>query len=230
MDKNSKILLGTLLFVVSIFLYIAFGTDVYRFYTNSSAANEPNLPINSKVVVSIFIKPKRLDFVCYKHTDSLWGNNKRIHRLVGIPNDTLEIKNGVLYVNRKNVDSIINLVHSYKIQEKVAKKLAQNKELITLFDDRSYYQSNNDSVIAFMSDRIAKRNNLESFKQIISKGKIDQHIKNQFGMNWNIDNFGPLVLKEKEYFVIGDNRHNSEDSRMIGIIDESKIIGKATRF
>ena len=37
-----------------------------------------------------------------------------------------------------------------------------------------------------------------------------------------------IVLKEKEYFVLGDNRQNSIDSRFreIGIIYESEIIGK----
>ena len=37
-----------------------------------------------------------------------------------------------------------------------------------------------------------------------------------------------ILLKEKEYFVLGDNRQNSIDSRFIeiGIIHEREIIGK----
>lgn len=41
--------------------------------------------------------------------------------------------------------------------------------------------------------------------------------------------FNPLTLGEGEYFVLGDNRSNSEDSRYeeIGIIKHEQIIGKA---
>ncbi|HEX7847010.1 MAG TPA: S26 family signal peptidase [Chitinophagaceae bacterium] len=36
---------------------------------------------------------------------------------------------------------------------------------------------------------------------------------------------GKMILKEKLYFVMGDNRHGSEDSRYIGFIPHSKMIG-----
>ena len=36
----------------------------------------------------------------------------------------------------------------------------------------------------------------------------------------------PIILGEKQYFVLGDNRNNSTDSRIIGPIDKSEIIGK----
>lgn len=37
----------------------------------------------------------------------------------------------------------------------------------------------------------------------------------------------PVVLGDDEYFVLGDNRNGSSDSRMIGPIKEDKILGKA---
>ena len=39
--------------------------------------------------------------------------------------------------------------------------------------------------------------------------------------------WGPEVVGESEYFVLGDNRSNSNDSRNWGMLDEEAIIGKA---
>ena len=63
---------------------------------------------------------------------------------------------------------------------------------------------------------------------------------NNNSFNWSRDNFGPIVIPEKGdqlssndfviennyYFVLGDNRHQSLDSRYVGLIPEKNIVGK----
>ncbi|TYB30861.1 MAG: signal peptidase I [Candidatus Mcinerneyibacterium aminivorans] len=39
------------------------------------------------------------------------------------------------------------------------------------------------------------------------------------------DNFGPLTVPEGEFFMMGDNRDNSKDSRFIGCVPKDYVIG-----
>jgi signal peptidase I len=41
------------------------------------------------------------------------------------------------------------------------------------------------------------------------------------------DNYGPIVIPENKYFVIGDNYDESFDSRFFGFVSKDEIIGKA---
>lgn len=47
--------------------------------------------------------------------------------------------------------------------------------------------------------------------------------------DYNTKNFGPVIVKEGQYFVLGDNRDSTEDSRVWGAIDRKLIKGRVQR-
>ncbi len=48
--------------------------------------------------------------------------------------------------------------------------------------------------------------------------------------NPTMKNYGPITIPKDKYFVMGDNRDNSADSRYYGLIPRSEIRGHATRI
>lgn len=56
---------------------------------------------------------------------------------------------------------------------------------------------------------------------------IDEPYKVLHGFSRSMSNFGPIVVPEGHLFMMGDNRHNSYDSRSWGPLDQKHIKGKA---
>lgn len=45
-------------------------------------------------------------------------------------------------------------------------------------------------------------------------------------MRESVKNFGPVMVPAGKYFMMGDSRDNSNDSRFLGFIDRSEVVGR----
>jgi len=218
MEKTLRL---TIIIFGILFVNYSFGqTDIIKMYNNATTANEPAIKKNAKIIVSNLANFENGDFVCYEYNDKNFDKQIKVHRLLGKSGDIVEIKNGVLYLNNKNIDENLELKHLYLISSSEYQNLL-NKENINM--EEVYH--NDDKVYIILSDKIAKKNGLSSKINLKPKQEPDETIAKTYGENWNTDNFGPIKIPIGKCFVIGDNRHNSEDSRYNGLINESDIFG-----
>jgi signal peptidase I len=64
----------------------------------------------------------------------------------------------------------------------------------------------------------------------IKKGRVyinDQELAEVYIEKFGVDTYDSVKLGDNQYYVMGDNRTNSFDSRSFGPIDRKSIIGKA---
>jgi signal peptidase I len=148
------------------------------------------------------------------------GPALRTHRLCGLPGDVLEIRAGTLFVNGLDADQSLDLMHIFKIQRKDSEPVR--------FDPRQAYYTippYSDILYAPLEDKYVQNNALPAERYILPSGLRDDAIFRVYKKNWNPDNFGPVKIPAGRFFVLGDNRGNTADSRYLGFIEQSKFIG-----
>lgn len=128
-----------------------------------------------------FREPGRTDIVVFESVEEAGVNV--VKRVVGMPGDTLEMRDNFLYVNgiRQEEPWVIRLEPAKFDPEHPQMRAWQLKYLVGR-DPRSYRPT--------------------------------------------LKNWGPLVVPPDSFFVMGDNRDNSYDSRYWGFLGRDRIRGK----
>ncbi|MHB1194528.1 MAG: signal peptidase I [Longimicrobiales bacterium] len=127
-----------------------------------------------------YSEPRRLDVLVFDppHEETL----KLVKRLIGLPGDTLQMRNRTLYING----------------------VAQDEPYLKHADigDETH------PWMAWQKDHLAS-------------GVVrDAYVPTR-------DNWGPLVIPDDRYFMLGDNRETSLDSRYWGLLEGWRLEGRA---
>src|SRR5437660_11062694 len=136
-----------------------------------------------------FHSPERGDVVVFKlPTDN---STDYIKRVIGLPGDRIQMKNGVLFINGQSVPR-------RRIEEYL-------------------YQEGTGGVIP-----------IAQYIETLPNGV--QHRIIEMSDNGPLDNTQEYVVPPGDYFMMGDNRDNSQDSRVlsaVGYVPAQNLIGKA---
>ena len=145
-----------------------------------------SLPVIGKKRI-LFSKPKRGDIIVFRLPSDT--SIDYIKRLVGLPGDKIQIKNGILHINNEKVK-----------RQKV-----------------------NDTIIGTNPGSFQKTLYIES----LPNGK-EHYILEQSDTLYS-DNTSVYTVPDGHYFMMGDNRDRSKDSRFsgVGFIPQENLIGRA---
>lgn len=134
-----------------------------------------------------------------------------VKRVVGVPGDWVEIKEGQLYINHEKLET-------YSIHFKRAQK---EDPCVAQLDEVS------EQVLPSQFKPVPYRRKFRQYTYQMTKLKNGTSFMIQQDQNNQEENY-QLHLKEGQYFMMGDNRDHSMDSRFWGPVPRSHIIGKAT--
>jgi signal peptidase I len=225
MNKRKRLLpLLAIIAGIIIGLYvIAHVTGALRTYKVPTSSSFPTINPGDRIFGSRLLSAKRYDLITFYHRAEGEARNTFVSRLCGMPGDTLQLKDGNLYINGHSADDSLNLNFTYQVPNSSLPAIA---EKISLNNENAYPGENDTAVVELTTEQLNILKQLKiPYKRYSDFDKPNDEITAQFHQPWTPGNFGPVRVPDDHYFVLGDNRYNAMDSRFIGFIPKKDVTG-----
>lgn len=160
------------------------------------------LPIINKKVIDIG-NPQRGDVMVFKYPKDM--SQDYIKRVIGVPGDTISYENKRLTVNGKPV--------AYTPMDDY------------LDDQHPVYHKQFTENLAGEGKTVPHQILNTNGKQVFDLGAVE-NFPHREACDYSYDKF-TCIVPEGNYFMMGDNRDNSADSRYWGFVPDKNIVGKA---
>ncbi len=207
-------------FLLPVFIILAFRWAIFEPYVIPSGSMLPNLLIHDYILVNKFAyglripftykylftweQPKRGDIVVFRNTGM--EDYFLVKRVVGLPGDTITY-------NTKSELSINDQVVKTDIPSMDELKLFLEK--IPLASRAGYTEHFNMKVENFLDSKSTQGPSAKHF--ILEEKMISNRLEQQ-----------SIQVPEGHYFMMGDNRDHSSDSRVWGLLPFQNILGRAS--
>lgn len=226
--KKTAIIFASVLTLLAAIWIAGLLTGTLTFFKMGASSSAPALKPGSYYFTSSLKKPQLLDFITFSQYNEHTGKTENwAFRLCGLPGDTIEIRNGDLYVNNHTIDDQLNVQLQYELPDstypEILEEAGKGKENI----DFAFTSIGNHTILhapkTFMKN--LKQAGISYKRSTSPAEKVNEGIQAIYHKPWNEDNFGPYSVPANHYFVLGDNRYRAMDSRYIGPIPVESLTG-----
>ncbi len=200
-------------------------------YGSSSPRNIPFTDVTLPYFqLPAFSEPERYDIVVFEYPgdrDELKPTviNNYVKRCIGLPGDTIKIVNKVVFINGKEIRK------PFHIQYSGQPPLPSGIPNPAIFPRGFDWNEDNYGPLVIPKKGVTvnlSRSNIEIFRTLIDR-EFGKRVVQIEGYDIKID--GKIVknytFTQDYYFMMGDNRDNSADSRFWGFVPREKVVGQA---
>lgn len=204
--------------ICGLFLLLFFRSAIADWYHVPSGSMQPNVLIGDRIWVNKLAYDVKVPFSninLNRHAEPQVGDvivfksekagERLIKRVIGVPGDVIEMRNNRLFVNGMAV---------------TVEPLQAPQSFDAFLNDR-------EQALYFKEFLLSTTSEVESPANLAQTEGVSIRVSKYYGSGR--DSFYALQVPNEHYWVMGDNRDNSADSRVIGFVPREELIGRAER-